>query len=245
MSSPGSQGPSAGSVDWSAGLGGGPTHADQGRWGRPGRVRPVPHAASQVEPQAPRGSPRPRRERKNMNLPGVVVDLPTLTKKDEVDLVEWGVPNDIDFIAASFVRKGSDIEYIRKAGPAAPAPQHSTAQHSAARSGAGASMAAQGRAPGGGVRRTTPWSASPPPSSARAPTSRTSAGLAAAPRSAASACSRPRVCPVPCVSQCVGLAACVSGRLARPPGVPVQGRRQRRLGWWLQRCGVEHSGFRV
>ena len=49
-----------------------------------------------------------------MNLPGVVVDLPTLTKKDEVDLVEWGVPNDIDFIAASFVRKGSDIEYIRK-----------------------------------------------------------------------------------------------------------------------------------
>ena len=57
---------------------------------------------------------RRRRERKNMNLPGVVVDLPTLTKKDEVDLVEWGVPNDIDFIAASFVRKGSDIEYIRK-----------------------------------------------------------------------------------------------------------------------------------
>ena len=57
------------------------------------------------------------RERKNMNLPGVVVDLPTLTKKDEVDLVEWGVPNDIDFIAASFVRKGSDIEYIRKVQP--------------------------------------------------------------------------------------------------------------------------------
>ena len=54
------------------------------------------------------------RERKNMNLPGVVVDLPTLTSKDEDDLVNWGVPNDIDFIAASFVRKASDIEYIRK-----------------------------------------------------------------------------------------------------------------------------------
>ena len=26
------------------------------------------------------------------------------------------MPNDIDFIAASFVRKGSDIEYIRKVG---------------------------------------------------------------------------------------------------------------------------------
>jgi pyruvate kinase len=54
------------------------------------------------------------RERKNVNLPGVVVDLPTLTAKDEEDLVKWGVPNDIDFIAASFVRKGSDLDYIRK-----------------------------------------------------------------------------------------------------------------------------------
>lgn len=53
-------------------------------------------------------------ERKNVNLPGVVVDLPTLTKKDEEDLVQWGLPNDIDFIAASFVRKGSDITNIRK-----------------------------------------------------------------------------------------------------------------------------------
>ncbi len=56
-------------------------------------------------------------ERKNVNLPGVVVDLPTLTEKDEVDLVEWGIPNDIDFIAASFVRKASDLDYIRKAWP--------------------------------------------------------------------------------------------------------------------------------
>ncbi|KAK9835247.1 hypothetical protein WJX81_008602 [Elliptochloris bilobata] len=53
-------------------------------------------------------------ERKNVNLPGVVVDLPTLTSKDEDDLVKWGLPNDIDFIAASFVRKGSDLDYIRK-----------------------------------------------------------------------------------------------------------------------------------
>jgi pyruvate kinase len=59
------------------------------------------------------------RERKNVNLPGVVVDLPTLTAKDEEDLVKWGVPNDIDFIAASFVRKGSDLDYIRKVHMAA------------------------------------------------------------------------------------------------------------------------------
>ncbi len=53
-------------------------------------------------------------ERKNVNLPGVIVDLPTLTEKDIDDLTNWGVPNEIDLIAASFVRKGSDLDYIRK-----------------------------------------------------------------------------------------------------------------------------------
>ena len=57
-----------------------------------------------------------------MNLPGVVVDLPTLTAKDEDDLVNWGVPNDIDFVAASFVRKGEDLDYIRKVGYVAAKP---------------------------------------------------------------------------------------------------------------------------
>jgi pyruvate kinase len=49
-----------------------------------------------------------------VNLPGVVVDLPTLTEKDVDDLLKWGIPNDIDFIAASFVRKGSDLTNIRR-----------------------------------------------------------------------------------------------------------------------------------
>ena len=53
-------------------------------------------------------------ERKNMNLPGVIVDLPTLTDKDIKDILEWGVPNKIDFIAASFVRKASDVTKIRE-----------------------------------------------------------------------------------------------------------------------------------
>ena len=48
-----------------------------------------------------------------MNLPGVVVDLPTLTDKDKEDLVQWGVKNKVDFIAASFVRKGLDLDNIR------------------------------------------------------------------------------------------------------------------------------------
>ncbi|KAL5563789.1 hypothetical protein UlMin_033536 [Ulmus minor] len=53
-------------------------------------------------------------ERKNVNLPGVVVDLPTLTDKDKVDILQWGVPNKIDMIALSFVRKGSDLVEVRK-----------------------------------------------------------------------------------------------------------------------------------
>jgi len=53
-------------------------------------------------------------ERKNMNLPGVVVDLPTLTEKDVNDIQNWGCKHEVDFVAASFVRKGSDVTYIRE-----------------------------------------------------------------------------------------------------------------------------------
>ncbi|KAI3888285.1 hypothetical protein MKX03_035932 [Papaver bracteatum] len=52
-------------------------------------------------------------ERKNVNLPGIVVDLPTLTEKDKEDIMQWGVPNKIDMIALSFVRKGSDLVNVR------------------------------------------------------------------------------------------------------------------------------------
>lgn len=50
---------------------------------------------------------------KNMNLPGAIVDLPTLTDKDIGDLQNFGVAYGVDFIAASFVRKASDIDFIR------------------------------------------------------------------------------------------------------------------------------------
>jgi len=53
-------------------------------------------------------------ERKNMNLPGAIVDLPTLTEKDENDLQAFGLVRNVDFIAASFVRKASDVEYVRQ-----------------------------------------------------------------------------------------------------------------------------------
>jgi len=52
-------------------------------------------------------------EKKNMNLPGVIVDLPTITDKDEDDLINFGLKRGVDMIAASFIRKASDVEYIR------------------------------------------------------------------------------------------------------------------------------------
>lgn len=52
-------------------------------------------------------------DHKNMNLPGCAVDLPTLTEKDVDDLVNFGVRHGVDFIAASFVRCGADIDNIR------------------------------------------------------------------------------------------------------------------------------------
>lgn len=48
-----------------------------------------------------------------MNLPGVEVKLPTLTEKDEEDLIKFGLKEGIDMIAASFVRKADDVHYIR------------------------------------------------------------------------------------------------------------------------------------
>lgn len=50
---------------------------------------------------------------KNICLPRVCVELPTLSERDEEDLVEFGLKEGIDFIAASFVRKAEDIENIR------------------------------------------------------------------------------------------------------------------------------------
>ncbi|KAH7491429.1 Pyruvate kinase [Phytophthora ramorum] len=50
--------------------------------------------------------------RKGVNLPGLIVTLPALSDKDKRDL-DWGVQHDIDFIAASFIRKASDVHKIR------------------------------------------------------------------------------------------------------------------------------------
>ena len=51
--------------------------------------------------------------KKGVNLPGVVINLPAITDKDISD-IEFGIEQGIDFIAASFVRKASDVLEIRK-----------------------------------------------------------------------------------------------------------------------------------
>lgn len=51
---------------------------------------------------------------KNMALPFSHVDLPTLTERDVDDLVNFGVLHNVDFVAASFVRKASDVTKIRQ-----------------------------------------------------------------------------------------------------------------------------------
>jgi len=50
---------------------------------------------------------------KSINVPGVKVKLPAITDKDKDDIL-FGIQEGVDFIAASFVRKGSDVEEMRK-----------------------------------------------------------------------------------------------------------------------------------
>merc|ERR1719473_1199709 len=48
-----------------------------------------------------------------MNLPGVKVDLPVLGEKDINDIKNFGIPNGVDFIAASFVQSAEDVRFVR------------------------------------------------------------------------------------------------------------------------------------
>ncbi|TFJ83603.1 hypothetical protein NSK_004708 [Nannochloropsis salina CCMP1776] len=52
------------------------------------------------------------KNRRGVNVPKSKVDLPALTTKDKADL-SFGIQNDVDFVAASFVRKAQDILDIR------------------------------------------------------------------------------------------------------------------------------------
>jgi pyruvate kinase len=51
--------------------------------------------------------------RKHINLPGIRVNIPSITSKDTKDIL-FGLENDIDFVALSFVRSQEDILQLRK-----------------------------------------------------------------------------------------------------------------------------------
>jgi pyruvate kinase len=51
--------------------------------------------------------------RRHINLPGVHVNLPALTRKDHVD-IKLGVELAVEFVALSFARKAADLEVLRR-----------------------------------------------------------------------------------------------------------------------------------
>jgi len=53
------------------------------------------------------------KKRKSINVPGVVIKLPSLTERD-VEFIRWAVENELDFIAHSFVRNKEDVLEVQK-----------------------------------------------------------------------------------------------------------------------------------
>ncbi len=51
--------------------------------------------------------------RKRVAAPGVSLGLPAISEQDEKDII-FGIENDMDFVAASFIQRASDVEEIRK-----------------------------------------------------------------------------------------------------------------------------------
>jgi len=52
-------------------------------------------------------------EHKGINLPGTVVNVPSLTEKDEKDL-EFGLKHGVDIVAVSFVRTADDVRLVKR-----------------------------------------------------------------------------------------------------------------------------------
>ena len=55
----------------------------------------------------------PLSNRKSLNVPGISLKLPYMSEKDRAD-IEFGLTQDIDFIAASFCRTANDVRQIRE-----------------------------------------------------------------------------------------------------------------------------------
>lgn len=61
--------------------------------------------------------------RKGLSLPGVDVDLPPITNEDAAH-IRFGVKHGVDFVAASFVRRGEHVEAVRRIVQEAGGSQH-------------------------------------------------------------------------------------------------------------------------
>ncbi len=55
----------------------------------------------------------PLSDRKSLNIPNFHIDMPYLSAQDEADLI-FGIEQDVDFVAASFVRCKEDVIALRK-----------------------------------------------------------------------------------------------------------------------------------
>lgn len=55
----------------------------------------------------------PMSTKKRVAVPGVAVGLPPISKQDEEDII-FGIENDMDYVAASFIQRASDVREIRK-----------------------------------------------------------------------------------------------------------------------------------
>ncbi|RJX25782.1 MAG: pyruvate kinase [Dethiobacter sp.] len=73
-------------------------------------LKAVKVTATEIETQVVHGGRLS--SRKGINAPGVYINLPILSKEDERD-IEFALQHNIDFIAASFIRRAADVFTIR------------------------------------------------------------------------------------------------------------------------------------
>ena len=53
------------------------------------------------------------KSKRHVNLPGIKINLPAITNKDKKD-IQFGIKNNIDYIALSFVREAKDVLKLKK-----------------------------------------------------------------------------------------------------------------------------------
>lgn len=53
-------------------------------------------------------------EKKNVNVPGVKIDIPVVDEREIFDITQWAVPAKADYIALSFVQCAADVKECRK-----------------------------------------------------------------------------------------------------------------------------------